>query len=48
VNIDSLVNPVYPVIVFALVSILVLVLSGLLVVRKTSVNIDSNYMQTTT
>jgi hypothetical protein len=40
VNIDSLVNPVYPVLVFAIVSVLVLLLSDLLVVRKSNVNID--------
>jgi len=48
VNIDSLLNPIYPIVVLAIVSILVLVLSNLLVIRKTNVDINSTYTQATT
>jgi hypothetical protein len=48
VNIDSLLNPIYPIVVLAIVSILVLVLSNLLVIIKTNVDINSTYTQATT
>ena len=40
INIESLLHPIYPVIMMAIASISILVLSDLLVVRKTKVNLD--------
>jgi Type II CAAX prenyl endopeptidase Rce1-like len=44
VNIDSLLHPIYSVVVVAIVSIVILVLSDLSVIRKTKVNTNSTYM----
>jgi hypothetical protein len=48
VNIESLLHPVYPLIMIAIVSIAILVLSDLLVVRKAKVSINSTSGPTTT
>jgi hypothetical protein len=40
-NIESLLHPIYPVIMMAMASIAILVLSDLLVIRKTKVNLGS-------
>ena len=42
INIESLLHPMYSVIMMAIASISILVLSDLLVVRKTKVNLDSS------
>ena len=41
INIGPLLHPMYPVIMIAIVSIVILVLSDLLIVRKTKAHVDA-------